>query len=153
MYRGMCYLEGGNKGIMEKSVYSSCESWIVAASNQPQKHTGWYFCLLWQQLLSLIWVFWNEHIAGHFLLGSHHPVQFHWIRIATGMGVNTHRTLPAGLSEHSPLNALLMEWSHLSLDSLRQLSNYRDICFCLHGICSLMAEAACLCVTAGWLPF
>lgn len=34
----MCYLEGGNKGsIMAKSVYS-CESWIVAASNQPQTH-------------------------------------------------------------------------------------------------------------------
>ena len=34
----MCYLEGGNKGIMVKSVYS-CESWIVAACHLPGRNT------------------------------------------------------------------------------------------------------------------
>ena len=36
MCREMCYLEAANLDKMEKSVYLSCESWIVAASNQPE---------------------------------------------------------------------------------------------------------------------
>ena len=35
----MCYLEGGNSGNMEKSVYYSCESWIVAACHLPGRNT------------------------------------------------------------------------------------------------------------------
>lgn len=41
-----------------------------------------------------------------FLLGSHHPVQFHQIRpLTTGMAINTSRTLTIELSEHSPLTS------------------------------------------------
>ena len=95
MCRETCYLEAGIPGNMAKSVYSSCES-RLAASNQPGKHTGSFFCALWQQLWSILWVFWKEHAAGHFSLGRQHPVQLHRIKLTTGMA--------AKLREHSLLD-------------------------------------------------
>ena len=42
MCRKLCYLEAGNPADMAKSVYFSCESRIVVASNQPGKlKTHW----------------------------------------------------------------------------------------------------------------
>ena len=91
-----------------------------------------------------LWVFWKEIAAFPFLLGSHHPVQFHQIRLLIiGMAVNTSRTLPVELSEHSLLQS--------GLGLLIQLSNDRGTFFCSHRIWSLMAETALLRVTAGWL--
>ena len=50
MCQETCYLKAGIPGHMAKSVYSSCESRRVAASIQPGKHTGSFFCALRQQL-------------------------------------------------------------------------------------------------------
>ena len=53
MYWEMCYLEAEITGNMTKTLYFSCESRIVASSNQPGKHTGSFFCALWWQLWPL----------------------------------------------------------------------------------------------------
>ena len=109
-----CYIEAGNPGHKAKSVYSSYESRIVAASNKPENYTGACLCSLWQQLWSVNLVCWEERAASHFLLGSHNPIHIHWIRMTTGMALNTHWTLPTEFSEHSLLNSLLLEWRNLS---------------------------------------
>ena len=96
-----CYIEAGNPGHKAKSVYSSYESRIVAASNKPENYTGACLCSLWQQLWSVNLVCWEERAASHFLLGSHNPIHIHWIRMTTGMALNTHWTLPTEFSEYS----------------------------------------------------
>ena len=35
----MCYLEGRNEGNIEKSIYFSCKSWILASFKQPERNT------------------------------------------------------------------------------------------------------------------
>ena len=113
----MCYLEGANPDKMEKSVYLSCESWIVAASNQPGINALAHLdkWALWQQLSAILWVFRKERAACHFLLGSHHPVHFYQIRLlTTGMAVNSPRTLPTEPWEHISLNSFSMEWCNVS---------------------------------------
>ena len=142
MWREMCYLEGANPDKMEKSVYLSCESWIVAASNQPGINA-------------------LAHLSGRydnsfrpFFESSERNVQLatsYWEVITqsnfTKLGC-WQQVWQSTLPEHSLLNSLLMKWCSLSLSSLTQLSNDRDICLCSHGVWSLMAEAAFLCVTA-----
>ena len=39
MCREICYLEGRNAGNIEKSVYFSCKSWILASFKQPERNT------------------------------------------------------------------------------------------------------------------
>lgn len=40
---GTWFCEPRNWGLSEKAVYSTCETWIVVASNLPQKHSGSFF--------------------------------------------------------------------------------------------------------------
>ena len=51
-----------------------------SCSFQPARITqnslGACLCLLWQQLWSIIWVYWEDHAACHFLLGNHLPGRF-----------------------------------------------------------------------------
>ena len=46
-----------------KTGFSPCESWIFAASNLPEKHTGSLFSLLQQQILSNIRIFWKKQMG------------------------------------------------------------------------------------------
>ena len=52
------------------------------------------------------------------LTGKSSPRPFHQIRLTTSTAVNTQKILPTEVSEHSPLNSLLLEWCNLSLGSL-----------------------------------
>ena len=104
MYWEMCYLEAEITGNMTKTLYFSCESRIVASSNHPGKHTGSLFCALWWQLWPLF--FQKEYASGHFLLGSHHPVQFYRISLTAGMAVTEHSQCST-LTEHSPVRCFI----------------------------------------------
>ena len=57
----------------------------------------------------------------------------------------TLRTLPS--ERFTPWNGVICPWA--LLDSFLTTGTFA---FCSHGICSLMAEAACLYMTAGWWP-
>ena len=145
MCREMCYLEAANLGNMAKSVYSSCERCIVAASKQPRRNT-------------------MAHLSGHydnsfrpFFESSKRNVQLaasYWEVINwssfTKLGCSQ-QVWQSTVPEHSSLNSLPMEWCNLSLGSLTQLSHNRDFFFflCSRRIQRLMAEAA-LGVTAAW---
>lgn len=103
----------------------------VKADLQPQtkpgKQTGLLLCIMTTALV-LNFEFSERNmprVTSHW--EGKHPVQLHRIKLTTGMA--------AKLREHSLLNlralwTLLMEWCYLSLGSVRQLSNYMDICFC-----------------------
>ena len=91
---------------MKEALFSSCESWIVAALNLPEKYSGSFFSLL-QQFWSIIWVVRNKQAACHLLLESHLIVQFHLIRVTTGMAVNTLRTLCLDIFSHGMVQYFL----------------------------------------------
>ena len=143
MCREMRYLEATNPGNMAKSVYSSCESWIVAVSNQIGRNalthlSGHY-----------------DHSIGSLLDSSESNIQLatsYWEAITqssfTELGC-WQQVWQSTLPEHSLLNSLLMKWCRLSLSSLTQLSNDRDIYLCSHGIWSIMAEVALLSLQGG----
>ena len=126
MCREICYLEGRNAGNIEKSVYFSCKSWILASFKQPERNTLGHLHIHYDNSFCPLFEL-PERYMLH-ALGSHYLAQFYRTRLlTTGMAVNTPRTLPTELSQHSPLNSLRMEWGSLSLGSLTQLSNYSDI--------------------------
>lgn len=67
--------------------------------NPDKKYTGSFFSLLQPQLLSHSLVFWKKQAASHFLLG-HLTLQFHLIRVTTGMVVNTPKTHSPNIFSH-----------------------------------------------------
>ena len=93
-----------------------------------KKHTGSLACALWQQLWSIIWVTQKKHAACHFLLGSHHPVQFHWIR-----SQHSQNTLPWPLFSR---NGMVCPMSLFT-----QLWNIRETCFYEPGNWELRVKA------------
>ena len=109
---------------MKEALFSSCESWIVAALNLPEKYSGSFFSLL-QQFWSIIWVVWNKQAACHLLLESHLVVQFHLIRVTTGMAVNTLRTLFLDIFSHGMVQYFL--------GVSTQFGNCRETSFCETG--------------------
>ena len=109
---------------MKEALFSSCESWIVAALNLPEKYSGSFFSLL-QQFWSIIWVVWNKQAACHLLLESHLIVQFHLIRVTTGMAVNTLRTLFLDIFSHGMVQYFL--------GVSTQFGNCRETSFCETG--------------------
>lgn len=64
--REICFCEPGNWGQIQKEEFSDCECWIVAAWNQPEKHSGSFSSSLQQQTWSSFWVIWKQQAACHF---------------------------------------------------------------------------------------
>ena len=52
-----------------KSTFSKFGLWIIAASILPEKHTGYLFPSLLEQLWSWFWVFWKKQAVWNFFLG------------------------------------------------------------------------------------
>ena len=120
-----CFCETGNWALMVKQVFSTFISWIIPASNLPEKHTGSFFSSWQQQFRLSFWVFQKKHAACHFLLGGCLTVQNHLISVTTDMAVNTHRTLPwQPFSWNGPL-------CHRCV--FTQLWNSQETCFCEPG--------------------
>lgn len=92
-----CFCEPGIWGLIGKEVPFWSKSWIVAASNLPEKHTCSIFFSLQQELWLWFWIFWNEMDASDFLLRSHLRVLLHLIRVTRSMAVSPHRTLSLDL--------------------------------------------------------
>ena len=143
MCKEMGYLESGIPGNMEKSVYYSCESWIVAACHLPGRNTLGHLSLNYDNSFGPLFQFPERNML---LATSYREVitQSSFTKLGCWQQV-WQSTLP----EHSLLNSLLMKWCSLSLSSLTQLSNDRDICLCSHGVWSLMAEVALLSLQGG----
>ena len=66
---GNIFCEHGNWVLMPKAVFP-WDTWIVAASNLPEKYTCSLFSSLLQQLWWSIWVFWEKQASCHFLARS-----------------------------------------------------------------------------------
>ena len=116
---------------MEKSVYYSCESWIVAACHLPGRNTLGQLSLHYDNSFVPLFQFPERNML---LATSYREVitQSSFTELGCWEQV-WQSTLP----EYSPLNSLLMECCNLSLGSLTQLSNCRDFCLCSHGIWNL----------------
>ena len=105
---------------MKEALFSSCESWIVAALNLPEKYSGLVFSLLQQQFWSIIWVVWNKQAACHLLLESHLTVQSYLIKVTTSMAVSTLRTLSLDMFSHG----MVQDFLGVSLQSSKNVGQH-----------------------------
>ena len=96
----------GNWDLMVKIIFSHCKSWVLQW-HLPEKLTASFLHSLQQQLSPSICVFWKYQAVCRFLLRSHLTVQFHLIRVTTGMEVNTQRTLSSDLFSHEMVHCIL----------------------------------------------
>ena len=123
--RKHAFVKTGNWALMAKHVFSTFISWIIPASNLPEKRTGSFFSSWQQQFWLSFWVFQKKHAACHFLLGGCLTVQNYLIRVTTDKAVNTHRTLPwQPFSWNGPM-------CHRYVFTL--LWNSQESCFCEPG--------------------
>ena len=89
-----------------KDLFSQCETWIVAASNLPEKVSGSFISQINNSFGQVFEFSERNMLPATLLLGNLLTVHFHLIRAATGMVLT--------LTEHSSLTSFLMEQSIVS---------------------------------------
>ena len=132
----MCCLEGGNPGNKEKSEYSSCESGIVAICKQPGRNTLSHLTVHYENRLGPLF----ELPKRNMLLATFYGeviTQSSFTELGCWQQV-----WQSAVSEHPPLNSLLVECWNLSLGSPTQLANSRDICLYSQGVWSLNGRSS-----------
>ena len=128
---------------MVKTVFSTCGSWIFAASKMPEKNAGSFFLFIKKTALVFI-----KHTHTHtqqflsflkqagclaHLAGKSSEVLFHWIGFTTVIALNNHRKLyPAHFSYGTcTLHPRIV---------FTQLWNSQETCFCKSGNWDLLAK-------------
>ena len=132
--RESCFYELGSQGLMVNSVFYTCESQIVAASNLP-----------WKKPLVPLFLHCSDNFGQHLnflsetdclpflaVKSSHSTVDL--IRLTEAMAVKTHRTLGSDTFSHGRVQCVLVV-------SFTLLRTCRESCLCEPGYGSLMAKA------------
>lgn len=97
---------------MVKTVFSTCGSWIFAASKMPEKKHWIIFSLHYKNSFGLHFKkkflsFLKQAGCLALLAGKSSEVLFHWIGLTTVMTLNNHKTLYAAHFSHGTVHCVL----------------------------------------------